>query len=305
MRYGKLLLGSCVILVSVWIIIGEQISGVSSDAVVNARLGTLRAPRAGTLEMTFRAFGTEMSAGEEVAVLTSTDVDVARLDDLLTEEALAVADIKHLMVIRDLTREAASLVEAGVQIASNDGVSSTSGIAFDTRGFPEADLQRAHERLFAIQASIERERIRLGEQGSMNLSAPIDGVLWEVLAGDGEYVERGQDIAKFMVCGSELVTLSVPDYIYARLSVGQNAAFRLDGFSTVYNGTITRMAGAGAETIYRNLAVAPSLKHLERYDIALLVPMLRTDPDLRCSVGRTGRVFFDSRPLDWLRASLR
>ena len=52
------------------------------------------------------------------------------------------------------------------------------------------------------------------------------------------------------------------------------------------------------------LAVAPSNKHLERYDIALLVPALRENTNLRCTVGQTGRVFFEARPLDWLRGVL-
>ena len=37
------------------------------------------------------------------------------------------------------------------------------------------------------------------------------------------------------------------------------------------------------------------------YDVALIVPGLNQHPELGCAVGRTGRVFFDARPLDWLR----
>ena len=35
--------------------------------------------------------------------------------------------------------------------------------------------------------------------------------------------------------------------------------------------------------------------------LALLVPAMQSDPDLRCAVGRTGRAFFDTRPMDWMR----
>lgn len=97
----------------------------------------------------------------------------------------------------------------------------------------------------------------------------------------------------------------MPDNVYNRLRVGQSAKFRLDSSEALYDGTITRIAGAGAETIYRNLAVAPSIKHLERYDIALLVPALRENVELRCTVGQTGRVFFETRPLDWARDFLK
>lgn len=222
MRYWRLLLGAILVITALWIILGEQISGISSDAVINARLSTLRTPISGQLEMPLRAFGEEFDAQETVAT------------------------IKPWM---------------------------------DGETAPRAT--------------------------SMDLVAPVNGLLWEVLAGDGEFVERGQDIARFMVCGSALVTLSVSDNVYARLQVGQHAQFRLSGKSKVYDGTITRMAGAGAESIYSNLAVAPSIKHLERYDVAILVPALREQPALKCSVGQTGRVFFDVRPFDWLRQMMR
>ena len=50
MKFTRLVLGSAIVIAALWLIIGEQISGVSSNAVVNARLVTLRAPVAGTLD---------------------------------------------------------------------------------------------------------------------------------------------------------------------------------------------------------------------------------------------------------------
>jgi len=44
MRYGRLVLGFLIIALTVWAIIGEQMTGVSSDAVVNARFSTIRTP---------------------------------------------------------------------------------------------------------------------------------------------------------------------------------------------------------------------------------------------------------------------
>ena len=305
MRIGRLLLGSALVLASVWIIVGEQVSGVSSDAVVNARLSTLRAPAAGTLSMQMRPLGDGFARGETVAELETARQDRMRLDDLELEAALAEVELTYRDSISEVRLETSSRIRHDVELASTEpGVPQTEE-SLARKAARDPELARAKARLDAIQARLGREWYRLGQDAETELTAPVDGILWEVLAGDGEYVERGQDIATFMVCGSALVTLSVPDNVYARLSVGQSAKFRLDGQSTVYDGRITRMAGAGAETIYRNLAVAPSIKHLERYDVTLLVPALRENPDLRCTVGRTGRVFFDSRPLDWLRSALR
>ena len=102
----------------------------------------------------------------------------------------------------------------------------------------------------------------------------------------------------------QMVTASVTERVYNSLSVGDAARFRLGGSSTVYDATVARLAGSGADTVYRNLAVAPSQRHLERYDVALIVPQLAQLGAEGCMIGRTGRAFFDGRPLDGLRRLL-
>ena len=69
----------------------------------------------------------------------------------------------------------------------------------------------------------------------------------------------------------------------------------------VFDASVARLAGSGAATVYEHLAVAPSQKHLERYDVLLLVPGLAADPEIGCIIGQTGRAFFDRRPLDLFR----
>lgn len=303
MRLGRLILGLAVILFVLWVIVGEQITGVSSDAVVNARLSTVRTPIAGTLDMPVRPFGTVIHEGEELATLNDPLVDVVRRDDLRMERAFAAAEVDRLVAF------GADKADAETSDSPTDpDILANGSPRTDTRiGQPDLGvyLTEARSRLAAIDQRLLEENTRIDRLANSNLAAPTDGLLWEVLADDGEIVQRGQDILKLMVCDSALVTLSVPDNIYNRLRVGQSAKFRLDGTETLYDGTITRIAGAGAETIYRNLAVAPSIKHLERYDIALLVPELREDTELRCTVGQTGRVFFETRPLDWVRDLLK
>lgn len=370
MRIGRLLVGAAVILFALWIVIGEQITGVSSDAVVNARLSTVRAPIAGTLDMPIKPFGANIAEGEQLATMTDPLADTIRLNDLAMERsffAAEVARIEGLLGILDAdilslrtrgevyTASRATEVDARIRRAGErvallgapemvdapaaannltlsraleeletlriarqaitDGVFLGDGYN-DTpvsgRQLMDISVQRdslglqltaARDRLAAVVTRHEAEAARVALLSRATLTAPSEGILWEALAGDGEVVQRGQDVLKLMICDSALVTLSVPGNVYNRLSVGQHAKFRLDGSQVLYDGTISRIAGSGAETIYRNLAVAPSIKHLERFDIALLVPALRDTDGLRCTVGQTGRVFFESRPLDWLRGS--
>ncbi len=43
MRYSRPVIGILLIILSVWVIVGEQMSGASADAVVNAPIVTIRA----------------------------------------------------------------------------------------------------------------------------------------------------------------------------------------------------------------------------------------------------------------------
>lgn len=382
MRIGRLVAGVATFVFALWIIIGEQITGASSDAVVNARLTTVRAPIAGTINMPFRPFGAQLNKTAVVATITNNLVDTIRLDDLQSERETIkgqILSLKHLQsdmsdqmqqleeritVYRDerlaeidmrLVRanERLHLLEADLTeeqlavlspISDSDAVTAVPAqtiaisLARETvealeisreaalqgvflgDGYNDApnaeqrlgdlqtrqdtttaDLLLATARLAATAERIDAEELSVNKLTNASLIAPSKGVLWEVLVDDGEVVQRGQDLLRLMKCSSAVVTLSVPDNVYNRLTVGQLAQFRLDGEREVFDGTITRIAGAGAAKIYDNLAVAPSLKHLERYDVTLLVPSLRERDDLDCAVGRTGRVFFDSRPLDWFR----
>lgn len=303
MRFARLLFGLGVILLTLWVILGEQITGVSSDAVINARLSTVRAPIAGTLDMPRRWLGTSILADEEIATLSDPLVDNVRLNDLRMERAFAAAEVERLISFG--AGEAATDTE---QISTDAEVLANRSPRTNERvGSSEIAvyLTEARSRLAALDMRIEEENARVVLLSNATLTAQASGNLWEVLADDGEVVQRGQDILKLVLCDTALVTLSVPANVYNRLSVGQHAKFRLNDTQEVYDGMITRMAGAGAETIYRNLAVAPSIKHLERYDIALAVPELREIADYRCTVGQTGRVFFETRPLDPLREWLQ
>lgn len=153
----------------------------------------------------------------------------------------------------------------------------------------------------ALDSRIAAERLSVNRLSSTQLQSNVNGLVWDYLASSGEILQRGQDIMRLVDCDTTIVTLSVAENVYNTLRLGTPATFRLNGSSMTFAGTVTRLAGSGTATVYQNLAVSASEQHLQRFDVALDVPALREDPDLRCLIGRTGRVFFDDRPLDWLR----
>lgn len=144
-------------------------------------------------------------------------------------------------------------------------------------------------------------RLRVNLLTSSALQANVSGLVWDYLAVSGETVQRGQDLLRLVDCDSAIVTLSVTERVYNGIEPGSSASFRMNGSGRLLQGTVTRVAGSGAAAVYDNLAIAPSERHLGRFDVTLDVPALREDEELRCLVGRTGRVFLENRPLDWLR----
>ncbi|TFL17225.1 HlyD family secretion protein [Jannaschia formosa] len=373
--------------IALWVIVGEQISGVSADATVNARLATLRAPIAGDVSMPSRELGSLVTAGEVLATVTDPLVDGVRLDDLVMERALAEAAISRFAMLRDETqaivaslearsdtyraarieeietrlrfaRERLELLQDGVfpaafDIAPPQDAGVERGDAPGAEGLrdlwinavseriaalelelataeggvyigdsyndapnaeqrvtelrseiaaAEAQLREAEARRDAFDARLAAERLRVNTARSAEVEATARGRFWEALASDGENVQRGDPLIRLLDCGSVFVTASVTEGVFNDLAFGQRAVFRPSGDSRTFEATVIRRAGAGAETVYRNLAVAPSAQHLQRYDVSLLVPGLAAaEGDLACAVGRTGRVFFDRRPLDWFR----
>jgi multidrug resistance efflux pump len=390
MKYKRLILGFLAIILALWIIVGEQMSGATADAVVNAPVITMRATVAGNLTVPARQLGARVTQGEVLASIEDPVVDRVRLDDLLMEarleeaaraqiaallaetEAVRGTLMKRTQVFRDRRLEELrtrlshaearlAILEAGgapedetqqqVLAAFEEGIDRLPGeprmdalvldharervevlrIALQAAeenvflgdGYNDAPnaeqhsvelsseiaalqtrLTEAEERVAALRERVDRERRRVNSLTGGELQSPVTGLLWEVLEADGVNVQRGDPLLRLVDCRATMVTASVTERIYNSLSVGDAARFRLGGSSTVYDATVARLAGSGAETVYRHLAIAPSQRHLERFDVALIVPQLAQRGAEGCMIGRTGRAFFDGRPLDGLRRLL-
>lgn len=93
MRLTRLIIGFLVVLVAVLIIAGEQLSGASADAVVNARMATVRAPIAGAIEMEQRSLGSPVADGEMLARMQRPRVEAQWL--VVNERWLTLACHVH------------------------------------------------------------------------------------------------------------------------------------------------------------------------------------------------------------------
>ena len=390
MKYKRLILGLLAIILALWVIVGEQMSGATADAVVNAPIVTVRATVAGNLTVPARQLGARVTQGEVLASLKDPVVDRVRLDDLLMEmrlEEAARTQIEALLAETEAVRQALiertqifrerrleelrtrlshaearlAILEGGATLADETQQQLLAAVEDDIGRLPgeprldalvldharervevlqialqaaeenvflgdgyndapnaeqravelsseiaalQTQLAEAEERVAALRERVDRERVRVNSLTGGELQSPVTGILWEILEADGVNVQRGDPLLRLVDCRATMVTASVTERVYNSLSVGDAARFRLGGSSTVYDATVARLAGSGAQTIYRNLAVAPSQRHLERYDVALIVPQLAQLESEGCMIGRTGRAFFEARPMDGLRRLL-
>lgn len=392
-RWLAVAAGALLALGGLYVVIGEQMAGVSANAVVNAQVLTVRAPVDGVLDLESRRLGTRLRQEERLGVVADPRPDETRLIDLRRAIGLAEADLRRL---EDLTntivasraayvqqaqdyaagrveqlqarlaeaaavqeaamarqreaeatmRRATDLSRSGIQTAVdfnraragfevgtqeveaartrmrfltieleaarrgvflgdsyNDAPSSQQRVReLDQRlGELAAEVRERNQRIGQLEAQLDEERVRLARFRDAALTAPAPGILWEIMAGHGEYVRRGQDVLRLVDCTTTVVTASVRESVYNRLSVGDPVRFRLLGDDRIFEGAVARLAGSGAESIYRSLAVHPSQEHLRGYHVTVVLPTLTEDPILGCAIGRTGRAIFAGRPLDFWR----
>lgn len=232
-------------------------------------------------------------ARERLRLMTEAEVgydpiDLSRAREEAVSLQIDLEGVEQGVFIRGGYNDSPHAEQKALEIASNQEALS-------------AELDGVMSEIAALTRRIDTERVRVGRQSAVALSSPVDGIVWERLAVNGAYVTPGSTVLRLVDCSNTFVTLSVTQTVFNRLYPGATATFRFDQSGEVLTGTVARLAGTSAAGFYGSLAVAPSQRHLERADVMLTLPDLQNYPDLRCAIGRTGRVFFEVRPLDWLR----
>lgn len=384
MRALKVFVALLIVGFGLFVIINEQVTGASANAVVNAPVVTLRSEIAGITNSETVVVGQLVSAREDIGSVRDPNPDTIRRDDLELEVKLAQTELTRAS--RAVAQEESALLEISSRVEAfralkaaelnvavesarqrlsilqeaallgqepelppdstdlalfvqgrlavaleiertkaeiavlEQQIDAATDSVFSLDGFNDAPvseqqmrelelrlaasrllLQRAEQDVLDIKQRLAQERVRAAARGEARLISPASGRVWEILSEHGSYVERGDPVVRIVNCDQLFVTLSVTENVFNTLSVGQQAIFRFSNTTDTYDARVARLAGQGAQTIYRNLAVAPSQKHLERFDVLVEVPLLNGNSSLNCPVGRTGRVFFERRPLDGIR----
>jgi len=154
-----------------------------------------------------------------------------------------------------------------------------------------ARLAGRKSELASLQSDIDSETRRSEELSAAVIRSTVDGRVWEMLTAPGEHVNVGQDLVRMLDCGSAIVTASVSESAYQRLSIGQAATFRPRDGGKVLQGHVVGLNGLAAVT--SNSAIQQSQLSREPYHVTLKFPDLTKGND--CHVGRSGLVEFDTK----------
>ena len=266
----------------------------------------------------------EARAAQDAAMarLREAESTLRRANDLSERGVQTAASLERAKAAYDVAQQELESARQRGNYLSTELASAQSGVfigdsyndaPFSSQRVRELDLRLAElaseqeqieARIAQLDKQIRTERVRVNKLTSAELRAQIALMAWDFLVDDGEYARRGQDLVKLADCQGLMVTASVTESLYDSLSIGAPVQFRLFGDDRVFDGTITRLGGSGAASLYANLAVGPSAQHLERFDVTVSVPELANQADLSCAIGRTGRVIFTSGPIATMRRFL-
>lgn len=256
---------------------------------LEARTDELRseiAAAAATREEAEQALG-RMSRLAETGTTTKAALDKARRDATVAMQTHAA--LRHRLAGAEVELNA---IRDGVFVGDsyNDRPQSTQRADEVAQRLSEvtAEIGERAARLTHLKAQVLTESKRYAELASAELTAPVPASIWEVLTAPGESVVRGQELVRLLDCSGVVVTATVGETAYNRLSVGDPARFRFRGESADHEGRIIGLTGVA--TAPANLAIQPSALAKEPYRVTVSLPRLVTSG--RCEVGRTGRVTF-------------
>ncbi|MDA8869846.1 HlyD family efflux transporter periplasmic adaptor subunit [Rhizobiaceae bacterium] len=241
-----------------------------------------------TRQLTSRVTGLEaqvQAASENLTFVTRQ----SRLAGATLEQG-SVGSTKQRQAHLDLVESRSGLIQLQAELESAEveleAIRSGSFVGDNYNNIPYSE-QKASELRLRIEA---RDKLAApAEEASILAPAAIN--VWEVLASQGEYVERGQPVARGLDCSKVIVTAAVEESVYANLRHGSEATFRFRGENIDRTGKVVRLSGLASAP--SNLAISPSEMLRAPFRASVQIPNLTNAPN--CDIGRTGRITFKNQ----------
>jgi multidrug resistance efflux pump len=302
-RIAKFGIGAALLGVGALTTYQQVVVRVSREAVINARVASVRAPMDGIVKTATTTPGRAVQAGAPFGNIEDPMADDARVfqlqqDAQATERernALSrrVADLQQARSEAEAQAEAYRVARKGTYLGDNynDVPSSFQRARELTVRIDEtqATLDQLARKDATLTAQLAAEQKRLAARSTAPLAAPIDGNLWTVQAASGEYVRKGQELFTVLDCSTVVVTASVSERDYNELRLGDPVRFRVAGSGREYSGSVSKL---GLTSTGRSFAIAPEER---RHQVAVQLAGLQDSDSDRCAVGRTGEVVFEGQ----------
>jgi hypothetical protein len=264
LKYAVRIVGLLAILFALYIIVGEQLVGSSSNAYVNTRLATLRMPIDGRIQLSTAPIGGRVSAGEVAGTGVARDTGEENIAWVLDGRLQAAADLK-----------------------AYEGAADVSELA----------QRQALERLRAYESARAALRTQQVAGNTVALRSPVSGIVWSLSAHSGDLLPQGEPVARIADCEALFVHATVDQRLYNDLKPGDLAQFRFHNGGVVQV-SVSLLAGTGPRTVYETMAVNPTDQQLEGY--AVFLEGAGLDSGGTCPIGKSGRVVFSDGPTSWL-----
>lgn len=247
----------------------------------------------------------EQQVASGLAMKNELRLELDRQSKLYQEGITARAELDVLqrrygMADHDLEAERNALGAAQIQAnASAHGIlldSGTNGGSYAQQRIDEIDMRLAEIDQMVMQSQKDEKAMtqtladassNLKLRRSGELFAPVDGIVWKLIASNGEFVEKGASVAQFVDCKSTFILAAVPQDRVPDVLLGSTVRFRFAGDTSDRYGKVRSVSGA--QDPLTNVAIATAPVH-ERTPTATVMISLNPADTQECVVGRTARV---------------
>jgi multidrug resistance efflux pump len=239
------------------------------------------------------------------ALFTNKNVAESQLDSTVRDESVALEALKQFRERRKAVQVELAAARAGTFITDgyNDMPQSAQrGLQTELElADVSARLSGTQKELAAVQQDLAREAARNQELSTAVIRAGVSGRVWEAMAAPGEYVTAGQPLMRLLDCGNAIVTASVSQGVFQKLTIGQQATFKPSDGGAPLDGWIIDISGLAAGP--SNDAIQAKLLSGSSYHVTLKFPELAQRNS--CQISRAGLVTFDTASQPVVSAALR
>lgn len=160
----------------------------------------------------------------------------------------------------------------------------------------EQSLADARAELIQAEADFKQAEIEQKQNQQAVVKAPLGGVIWQVTAKQGQFVEKGAQLGQMLDCNRRWVDVFVDEQAVRSLRPGMPATIELYGDeSRTLKGQISLIrSGVGRLQAGQDVAapVAANMPRTTQVRVNLDSNTDRGSPDVMCYVGYTGKVSF-------------